>query len=406
MTFDDNIRIETGTPHDYEAASESFADAMLFDAHLSESGRQRYEPGRSLLAREDDVVVGTASAYTRTLSIPGAVVPAAHVTRVAVQSTHRRKGVLSRLMKTQLRSVPEALCVLWATEPQIYGRFGYGPASWQLEVQAQLHRIGQVSGPRTDGRLRQVDCKDAIEVLSPIHAAYQRQRPGVSGRDKGDWRSRLDDPSELRHGMTQRKFVVYSNTAGEATGYATWRGNLNWDDVGPAGKIVLEELVATDLEAYTALWRYVLSMDLAATVNYRHMPVDAPVRHLVANPRAFQSCQRDALWLRIVKVPEALSQRAYAVPVDLVVELSDDVIDTNNGRFRLTADSDSATCVPTEEPADLSMSVKELGAIYLGGTDPMELAHAGAIEAHTPQAVERASAAFGWHTAPCSAEVF
>ena len=59
--------------------------------------------------------------------------PAAGVTWVGVLPTYRRRRVLSTLMQAQLDAVhgagTEPIAVLWASEPQIYGRFGYGMAS-------------------------------------------------------------------------------------------------------------------------------------------------------------------------------------------------------------------------------------------------------------------------------------
>ena len=91
------------------------------------------EAERSLVADDAGAVVGHAAAYTRELTVPGAVVPAAHVSQVGVAPTHRRRGLLTRMMHRQLREVAaagrEPIAVLWASETKIYPRFGYGPAA-------------------------------------------------------------------------------------------------------------------------------------------------------------------------------------------------------------------------------------------------------------------------------------
>src|SRR3954467_12368007 len=121
------IAVRVGVADDYEAVSAVFGAAMMFEpAADDELGKRLFEPERALLATDGEEVVGTTRALTRDLSVPGAVVPAAHVTGVGVRATHRRRGVMSALITRQLREVPEAIAVLWASESSIYGRFGYG----------------------------------------------------------------------------------------------------------------------------------------------------------------------------------------------------------------------------------------------------------------------------------------
>ena len=80
--------------------------------------------------------VGVTMCFSFQLSVPGQeVLPAAGVTFVAVLPTHRRRGVLSSMMRRQLADVRdrgEPLAVLWASESVIYSRYGYGRASWYL----------------------------------------------------------------------------------------------------------------------------------------------------------------------------------------------------------------------------------------------------------------------------------
>ncbi|MGH8882593.1 MAG: GNAT family N-acetyltransferase, partial [Stackebrandtia sp.] len=342
---------------------------------------------------------------TRDLSVPGGVVPAAHVTKVGVTATHRRRGLLSRLMRRQLTDVGEPVAVLWASQPGIYGRYGYAPAVWQAGLSVDLPRLGAAPSLPDTGRLRELTPASAIDVLAPLLREYQSVRAGVSGRVRLRWESHLDDPSDQRDGATARRIVIHYGPNGEADGYALWRGKPQWDR-GPAGVVLVEEVVSLNPTAYAALWRHLLSMDMATTVQYRHATVDEPLRQLVGDPRALGMYVRDAVWLRITDVPRALEARRYTADVDVVIEVADDVLPANNGRYRLVADGDSARCVRTTDPADLSMSVAELATVYLGGVALAELVAAGTVTAHRPEAVPAASAGFGWPLAPSGIEVF
>jgi predicted acetyltransferase len=378
---------------------------MMLEFPPDEKARALFEPERALAVNDGDEVVGTAKALTRDMSIPGAVVPAAHVTGVGVRATHRRKGILSSLITRQLQDAPEAFAVLWASEPAIYGRFGYAPAAWGTTYEIELPRVKP--RPAEDpGRLREIPLDGAGRVLEPLLAEYQRFRPGVSGRTAPWWDYRLSDPPERRESRTERKALIHENASGTIDGYALSRNKLNWNAAGPAGEVALEELVALDFTAYRALWQHFVTLDLATVLRFEHGAIDEPVQQLVANPEALNRRIGETLWVRITDVPRALEQRRYATAVDVVLEVTDDLLPGNTGRWCLTADADKARCERTEDAADLALSTTELAAVYLGGRPLTEFARTGRVTELRPDTLTAATAAFGWPIAPASLEIF
>jgi predicted acetyltransferase len=406
MTGSSQISLRTATADDLDEVLAVFSAAMMFDASTDDLGRELFEPDRALVATDGDAIVGTTKAMSRDLSVPGAIVPAAHVTWVGVRSTHRRRGILRDLMARQLREVPEALAVLWASESAIYGRFGYGPAAWGWSYEVDLHRLGPDPVRVGPGELAELPAEDAGPLLAPVLATLQRQRAGVSGRSELRWRKQLQDKPEDRQGKTPRRIVVHRDDSGTLDGYALWRGKLSWGPSGPANEITLEELVATTPAAYRALWHHMLTIDLAAKLEYGHGAVDEPVQQLVANPHALNRRVGESLWVRITDVARALADRRYATPVDVVLEVTDDLIESNSGRFRLTADAEKAVCEPTTDPADLTVPIAQLGAVYLGGRTLAEFAATGRVTEHTPGALAATTTAFTWPLAPVAIEIF
>ncbi len=400
------IVLRAATADDHDQLWGLFAAAMMFDSTSSDLDRELFEPERALAATDGDLLVGTAKALSRDLSVPGAVVPAAHVTGVGVRSTHRRQGILSRLMSRQLREAPEALAVLWASEAAIYGRFGYAPAARNVSYEINLHRVRPHPVPRGADRVEELPAEDAAAQLAPMLRALQVSRPGVSGRSELFWRKRLQDKPEDRGGATPRQILVHRDATGALDGYALWRGKMNWAVEGAANEVVLEELVATDPTAYHALWHHVLTLDLAGKVQYGHAAVDEPLQQLVSNPAALVRRLGESLWVRLTDVSRALAQRRYATGVDVVLEVTDDLIEHNNGRFHLTGNPQTATCERTEAAPDLSLSVTELSATYLGGRSLAEFAATGRVIEHTPGALTATTTALTWPTAPTSIEIF
>jgi len=400
--------VRTATAEDYEEFFALFGGAMMFDMQADDLGRQMFEPDRALVAVDSDEIIGTTRALTRDLSVPGAVVPAAHVTAVGVKPTHRRRGVMSELIRRQLREVPEAIAVLWASEPGIYGRFGYGAAAWGTSYEVDLNRVGPPAVRTRPGELSELAVEDAAKQLAPLLRSLQEHRPGVSGRTELGWQKHLRDKPDDRGGKTARRILVHRDETGEVDGYALYRGKMNWDASGPASEVSLQELVAVEPSAYQALWQHLLTMDLAAKLEFGYAAIDEPVQQLVTTPTALNRRVSESLWVRVIDVVRALGERRYAVPVDLVIDVADDLIPANAGRYRLTTAGPlaEARCERTEDAADLSLTVTELGAAYLGGRPLAEFAATGRVTEHAPGALAAATAAFGWPILPVSIEIF
>ncbi|MET9883650.1 GNAT family N-acetyltransferase [Streptomyces sp. NPDC006430] len=368
--------------------------------------RSLTEVERSLGVWDGETCVGSAAAYTFRLTVPGgALVPAAGVTMVGVAPTHRRRGLLTSMMRRQLddvRAGGEPVAVLTASEPAIYGRFGYGTATYALSVTIDTARVRLSVPPGTDGvRLRIVDPQEALADCERVYAELVARRPGMLARQPGWERALVLDPEVQRAGASPLKCVVAESADGAVVGYTRYRVRADWDVQGPAGKVEVANLDALDPAATAALWRYLFEIDLTSSVRAEVRPVDDPVLHLVSDVRRSQPTPRDSLYLRLVDLPAALEARTYGAPLDVVMEVEDAFCPWNEGRWRLTADASGvARCTRAAEPADLALSVRELGSAYLGGITLTSLSAAGRVRELRPGAVTEASRAFAGDVAP------
>ncbi|MFV2018836.1 GNAT family N-acetyltransferase [Micromonospora sp. LOL_023] len=409
---DDSLPIRAGVPQDFDPVLELLLAAFHQnpDPDFLVLEREVFEPARSLLATDGDRIVGHAGAYTRELTVPGTVLPAAHVTMVAVAPTHRRRGLLTRLMRRQLRQVRDAgaepVAVLWASEAGIYPRFGYGMAAQRLELDIDPRQARLAEPDRRDPvALRAGDPDEVRPELAKIYEQVRRSRPGWSGRDDRWWRYLLADTPARQSGQTALRAVLHVGPGGP-DGYALWRSASGWNARGPNARVQVIELVAADVPAYTALWRFLTGIDLSRSVVARYAAPDEPLIHLVDNVRQLGAVLADGLWVRLIDVAVALSARRYAAPVDLVIDVTDPLLPENTGSWRLTGDRERARCVPSTDPADLACDVRDLAAAYLGGPSLRVLADAGRVRELRHGALVEASTAFGWDRAPAGIEVF
>jgi predicted acetyltransferase len=209
----------------------------------------------------------------------------------------------------------------------------------------------------------------------------------------------LLDPESARQGSSPLQCVL-AERHGEVVGYTRYFVKPEWDEQGPKGTVRLRDLEALDPASYAALWRYLCDIDLTGKVAMHNRPVDDAWQHLVSDIRRCAVQQHDSLHVRLVDLGAALEARTYQTPVDVVFEVADAFCPWNEGSWRLTGDAKGASCKRTSEPADLALSVRELGAAYLGGVSLMSLAGAGRVRELRAGALAEASLAFGSTVAP------
>lgn len=373
---------------------------------LLEWERLLFEPERSLAAFDGDEIIGTTTIMSFDMIVPGGQVGAAGVTSVSVLPSHRRRGVLSSLMRTQLADVsagPEPVAALFASESVIYGRYGYGVATQHLSYDIKRGEA-LLKLPANQPTLRIVDPKSATASLKQVHDAVMATRPGMMSRSKPYWDVMLDDPEFTREGSTPMQCVLATDSSGPR-GYALYSVKPEWGaDRLPAQVLTVRELFAVDRDATVTLWADMLSRDLVGEVHARSRPLDDPLLYELADPRRTRASYTDGLWIRLIDLPTALCQRRYACDVDVVIEVSDERLPANSGRWRLEAgglgDEGKPICERTTDEPDVALPVSALGAAYLGGTRLGGLAAAGQITELRPGAVAALSAAMWWDPAP------
>lgn len=343
--------------------------------------RNSFEPGRTLGAFDGARMVGTALAWSSDLVVPGgAVLPMAAVTRVGVRADHRRRGVLRSLMRAQLDDMAargDVLAGLHASEPGIYGRFGYGIGTLAHRVAARRALL-RAEVPAT-GSVRIVE---AGEVSLPeLYAKARGGRVGSMARPRAWWATFY----ERSQGVGENVVVAVHTGPDGDDGFVAWRPS-EADDPSAGVTLAVEDLVASTPSAAFALWRFLLGMDLVECVRSWLRPVDDPLAVAVVDPRAITvEALTEDLWVRVVDVPTALARRSYQDGDPVVIEVDDPFLPANSGHYRIGPDS-AARC---DGPAAVSLPVDVLSMLYLGSWSWSALAEAGRVRVRDPAAPPR-----------------
>ncbi|WP_194908492.1 GNAT family N-acetyltransferase [Catenulispora rubra] len=362
---------------------------------------------RSVAAFDGDELVSTGGSFPFAMTVPGGTtVPTAGVTMITVKPTHRRRGILTAMMRHQLHGWhergEEPVATLQASEPAIYGRFGYGLATQQVDLKVPRGDNGLSAVPGSDKfRLRMLPPTEAYDRCQEVFEANRLGRPGMLPRVGEGWRdSALADDEFARDEAGPLRCVLAEDADGRAVGFARYRVKEDFDNPAhPDCKVRVQEVYGRDLASYVAMWRFLLDLDLTSEV-HASVPVDDPLMYLLTDTRRSLPQLRDDMYLRLVDVDRALAARRYSGPVDVVLEVADSFCPWNAGRWRLRGDADGAVCERTTDPADLVLGVRELGSAYLGGLSLSALARAGRVEELRAGTLAAASRAFVSDVAP------
>jgi predicted acetyltransferase len=367
-------------------------DARAFGHFQSDSDlenfRPLFEPDRFLLACEPDsgAIMGVTGSIPLEVTLPGgAVLPAPGVTWVSVDPTMRRRGILRAMFTEQHTGFVAdgvAVSLLTASEGAIYGRFGYGVTTVDRSFEILRRRAVFRADVPDPGGVRYIDKEAARKHGPDVHRRWCARTPGAVSRSDAMWETWMRDEEHRRDGGSALFYLAHPD------GFASYRARHSDKSV-----TVIDLFAATD-DAYIALWRVLLGLDLFDKVTgWKVLAMNDPLPLLLTDSRRVQTTEiHDGMWSRVLDAPTALAARTYATEIDVVLDVQDDFLD-RGGRVRLRGGPDGATCEPTDAAADMGIAVAALGPLLFGAGRATTFARAGLAEAE-PAVLLRVDAAF------------
>ena len=401
------MSVEIRSPSEDELRQAMKAVEAAFGEEQKEEDLDRHQKAmprdRFLVAYDGAIPVGTTASLPFELTVPGGAVAAGGVTWVGVLPSHRRRGILTQMMKRQLDDLHERgepLAILWASEAAIYGRFGYGISAPTVQLDADRSRFSLRDDPGPKGAVRLIDREEAARVLPPIYDAVRDRVPGFTSRSEKLWDLyRLADPEHWRRGAGP-KFYAVLEFDGEPVGYALYRIKLDWQEGFAKSQVKVVETCATSDAAERELWRFLFGIDLIERIQGRHDP-GSPLFLMVVDPRSLKLRVTEGLWLRLVDLDTALTGRTYATDDSVVVDVRDELCPWNAGRWRMGTDAGR-----TDDDAELELDVADLASAYLGAFDFGRLAAAQRVRELKSGALARATELFRTSRPPFCPEDF
>lgn len=373
-----DFEIRRARDDEYQAVLTASSVPFSFDPDESLDPLESMFPMDRMVVGEDaGQIIGTSAAHAYRVTVPGgAVIGAAGVSFVTVLPTHRRRGVMRAMMEMLLEDAVEAgepLAALWATEGGIYGRFGFGPAVEMVRQRLDSSKAVLVPADAPTGRVRIVDRDEAMASFGSIHAEVAAGYPGALHRDNPFAEYNMFDAPWDRDGFTKLRYAVYEGDDGR--GYVTFRTK----EASP-GTVRFDEMYVTSTAARRGLLDFGLGFDLCRDLVLWGRPADDPIRWMLTDPYAMKTENFDYVWFRLVDLKAALVARRYEVDGSVVVTVTDDQLDHNNGTWRIDVTDGVATVERSSATPDLTLPTDVLAALYMGGRRLPSIVERGAVE--------------------------
>ncbi|MGW7524725.1 GNAT family N-acetyltransferase [Streptomyces sp. NPDC054783] len=395
------------------ALATGFLESPVLAPEQLDARRLQFVPGRLLGAFDRGRCVATFRSFAQELTaVGGGLVPADAISNVTVSPTHRRRGLLTRMMNQDLAAAKErgdVVATLIAAEYPIYGRYGFGPATWSTQWTVEVPRAGldpRWSGPDDGGRIDLVDGAEVRKLGREFYERFRRAQPGAVSRSELWWQVNTG-AVRFRADWTEPFYAVHRAADGEVQGLVAYKSDETWNGKQPDQTASVLRLTATTAAAERALWHYLCSIDWITRVKSGFRGPDDLLPYYLPDPRAARiTGHADWLWVRILDVVRALEARTYDATGSLVLEVVDGQ-GLAGGRFRLEASPEGASCVPAStEGADLTLDVGELASVWLGGESLLRLAALGRVREEREGAARKADALFRAPGRPWCPDIF
>jgi len=390
-------------PDELRAFAQVWERAFNFDEKDEEfeAIEKTFEFDRSIAAVDGEQFVGTGGAYSFDLTTAGGKIPTGGLTAIAVVPTHRRRGILTDMIRyhfDEVRTREEPLSVLRASESTIYSRYGYGVATVDASFEIDRRHTRLATSLPTPGHVRLIEKSEARKTLPLIYGRLCPTWPGFLSRSDAEWDVQVLDLEHWRDGLTANRYAIYQEE-GQALGYLRYRVRNKWEHGHAASELRASELMAVTPAAEAALWSYAFSVDLIQTIKTNSRPTEELLSVLLADPRRLKTKLGDGLWARLLDIPASLAGRRYGAEGRLVFEVVDPFLPDVGGVFELEGGPDGAECRRSTAAPELTFDVAGLSARYLGEGSFRLLHEAGRLTGDL-EAVLRADRMFGWHRRP------
>ena len=365
-----------------EAEQEAFDNAVKYVFAVSSTDpvpeEEALKPEWTTAAFHKGKIVATSGGYPFIMRLNGKPMHVDGLTAVGTEPGFRRRGLVREMVTRRLHEVHEhqqqSASILWASFGAIYQRFGYGLGSSHTFCKFDPRYAAFQFRHEVPGYVRIVNAEEGEPLIRKLYREFIEDRTLELERD--------DDVWWTNHFGTKKRrsyCAIYFNANDEPEGYISYNtSNLEPSpEEGPDQKLFARDFIYLNIQAYRALWEFIREHDLVGRVEMP-MPVDDPAMNMLLEPRALRLTLSDGIWFRIVDAAQALTQRDYSRPGNVVLEIRNDPeCPWNERRYELETDGETTEVAETNKSPQLTISPNGLASLMSGNASLSELNRIG-----------------------------
>jgi len=299
--------------------------------------------------------------------------PMGGIAAVMVHPAYRRRGYAGELMRAVLRDMRErgvSLSLLAPFAHAFYRIFGY-----ELVTEAIEYRLKPADLPTSpeQSHLRAYREED-LSALMDLYEAEAKGHTLSVRRSEAHWKTSLS--------KKDADVAVYDRD-GDVEGYILYKIS-GWQDRDPRRTLSVEEIVAAAPRAREALLSFMGGLDPLVYGIKLYTPRGEPLHPYLRSSHVNAKIEPDQM-LRLVDVEGALGYLERLPGAPLVLNVSDDVIPENAGKYTVV---EGELVRGTEAGESISLDVRQLAQLYAGYLSVRGLARHGLIKASPPEALD------------------
>ncbi|HEY6714231.1 MAG TPA: GNAT family N-acetyltransferase [Rubrobacter sp.] len=296
--------------------------------------------------------------------------PMGGIAAVMVHPAYRRRGYAGELMRAVLRDMRErgvSLSLLAPFAHAFYRIFGY-----ELVTEAIEYRLKPADLPTSpeQSHLRAYREED-LSALMDLYEAEAKGHTLSVRRSEAHWKTSLS--------KKDADVAVYDRD-GDVEGYILYKIS-GWQDRDPRRTLSVEEIVAAAPRAREALLSFMGGLDPLVYGIKLYTPRGEPLHPYLRSSHVNAKIEPDQM-LRLVDVEGALGYLERLPGAPLVLNVSDDVIPENAGKYTVV---EGKLVRGTEAGESISLDVRQLAQLYAGYLSVRGLARHGLIKASSPE---------------------
>ena len=336
---------------------------------------------------DGDTVLGGLAIYRMGQWFGGKRLPMAGFALVVARPERRGQGVARRMMAESIQELASEfpIATLYASTQALYRRVGFEQAGTANNYAMPIASLGKAT---MDG-MHAVDPCDH-EPFRDLDRQRARTSDGCLDRSEGMWhrltRDDLHKPFAyvVQYDDGPEGFLIFDQQTSNLPA---------WPRYDKCTVLRARDLVATTPRAYDSILAFVAGQRSIVDLFSWNGPAADPWLLRSAENHAIVAAHRRWL-LRILDVRRALEQRGYrGADGELHLEVHDDLIEANCGRFLLRVEQGSGRVEEGGNGA-VRLDISALAPLFTGYLSAQALADAGKLSAANQEEIHLASALF------------